>query len=559
MKQFDFLNNYADAVCVFSQNNELVFRNNIFKITFSSFKNVERFKKRFNFNWCILSSDYINLTPIDVVLNSKENFHTIASYQNADGQNLYFYVYSYFQDGFKIIVLKDITSDNALSTLNKAYLDLKDKYEEINDATNKFSKLQEHAQTQVLKMGIINRISLVIRETNDIETILTSALSEINDLLGSFKTYFSVKEKMGFKIKYTHKENNDKNLYCEYENEVIETISKKEIIASPCRKECINADSFFNYGVTRIIIPIYNKNELLGIIVTFTKQRVSVEENREILQSIAVQLASSIIQAGLIQQLNKKNKKLEKTLTVLKETQLQLINTEKMASVGQLVSGVAHEINTPLASINSNSSMISRLLKDKELLSKEQIDIVSELNSIDIEAVQRISNIVKSLKRFVRLDEAQFQEADINSELDLTLKLMAHEIKSNIQVEKNYGDIPLVLCSVNMLNQVFMNLLVNACHSIVEKGLGGIIKISTCIEQSNLIVKISDNGVGMDIDTQNKIFNVGFTTKKKGIGTGLGLSISKKIIELHKGSISFVSEKNLGTEFIVSIPLNVKN
>ena len=198
MKQFDFLNNYADAVCVFSQNNELVFRNNIFKITFSSFKNVERFKKRFNFNWCILSSDYINLTPIDVVLNSKENFHTIASYQNADGQNLYFYVYSYFQDGFKIIVLKDITSDNALSTLNKAYLDLKDKYEEINDATNKFSKLQEHAQTQVLKMGIINRISLVIRETNDIETILTSALSEINDLLGSFKTYFSVKEKMGF-------------------------------------------------------------------------------------------------------------------------------------------------------------------------------------------------------------------------------------------------------------------------------------------------------------------------------------------------------------------------
>ena len=182
--------------------------------------------------------------------------------------------------------------------------------------------------------------------------------------------------------------------------------------------------------------------------------------------------------------------------------------------------------------------------------------MISELNSIDIEAVQRISNIVKSLKRFVRLDEAEFQEADINKELDLTLKLMAHELKNNISVEKNYGVIPSILCSVNMLNQVFMNLLINASHSINESGNAGVIKISTSIENSNLVVKISDNGIGMDSETQNKIFNVGFTTKKIGIGTGLGLSISKKIVELHKGNISFTSKKGIGTEFIVSIPVN---
>ena len=332
----------------------------------------------------------------------------------------------------------------------------------------------------------------------------------------------------------------------------------KDIVVSSCIKEYQNSDEILPRGVTRIIIPVYNKNKLLGIIVTFTKHKFYLEDNREILQSISVQLASSIIQAGLIQQLNKKNKKLEKTLTELKDTQLQLINSEKMASVGQLVSGVAHEINTPLASINSNSSMISRLLKDKNSLSKEQIDILSDLNSIDIEAVQRISNIVKSLKRFVRLDEAEFQEADINKEIDLTLKLMAHELKNNIKVEKNYADIPAVMCSVNMLNQVFMNLLVNACHSIFETNREGIISISTYVENDNLVVKIKDNGSGMSQETQSKIFNVGFTTKKKGIGTGLGLSISKKIVELHKGTISFVSQQGVGTEFIVSIPMTLK-
>ena len=260
----------------------------------------------------------------------------------------------------------------------------------------------------------------------------------------------------------------------------------------------------------------------------------------------------------MIQQLNKKNKKLEKTLTELKDTQLQLINSEKMASVGQLVSGVAHEINTPLASINSNSSMISRLLKNNEILTKEQVEVLSELNSIDIEAVQRISNIVKSLKRFVRLDEAEFQEADINNEIDLTLKLMAHELKNNIKVEKNYGVIPPVMCSVNMLNQVFMNLLVNACHSLSDLNKDGLIRISTNVSNSNLVVKIKDNGSGMSEETQKNIFNVGFTTKKKGIGTGLGLSISKKIVELHKGSISFISKEGFGSEFTVVIPLNSK-
>ena len=406
-------------------------------------------------------------------------------------------------------------------------------------------------------MGIINRISLVIRETNNIQTILSCALGEIHNLLGAYKTYFSVKYKNDFKVKYVVPANEHfiNQVIC-YEKDIRTRIKNKNIAVTSCLKEYTNADVILPSGITRIIIPVYNKNKLLGIIVSLTKQKFKLEDNIEILESISVQLASSLIQSGLIEQLNKKNKKLEKTLNQLKETQVQLINTEKMASVGQLVSGVAHEINTPLASISSNTSMINKITNSENAIEENKLTLIKELNEINLEASKRISDIVLSLKRFVRLDEAQFQEADINNELDLTLKLMAHELKNNIKVTKNYSQLPHVLCRVNMLNQVFMNLLVNACHSINEKGEFGEISVTTAIVDKNLVVKIKDNGIGIKKEVQNKIFNAGFTTKKSGMGTGLGLAISKKIVELHKGSITFTSKENLGSEFVVSIPVN---
>lgn len=558
MDKFNFYNNFNDAICIFSKDNNIVFRNTKFLTVFSDCKTIERFKKHFNFNLCFLSSEnFKDLTPIDILIKSKENFHTICTYQNLNEEYIYYYIYAFNFNDYKVVVFKDITYYENFNNLQIKYTTLQEDYKEIKTSTNKFLKLQEHAQEQVLKMGIINKISLIIRETNDIETILSSALEEIHKLLGSFKTYFSMKEKNFFRIKYTIGDNTqDTDILTEYEDNVIKQIKNKNIFVSNCLKEYLNSSVFLQKGTRRIIIPVYNKNKLLGIIVTLTKQKVQIEDNKEILQSISVQLASSIIQAGLIQQLNKKNKKLQKTLSELKETQLQLINTEKMASIGQLVSGVAHEINTPLASISSNNDLINRILANKNNLSLEQIEILRELNNIDIEAAQRISNIVKSLKRFVRLDEAEFQKADINKEIDLTLKLLTHELGNNIEIIKNYSAIPEVMCSVNMLNQVFMNLLVNACHSIKQKKQKGIIVITTMADEKFLTVKIKDNGTGIPSEIQSKIFNAGFTTKRIGIGTGLGLSISKKIAELHKGSISFVSKQNEGTEFTVSIPVN---
>ena len=561
MKDLSLFDNFTNAVCAFSKDNELVFTNKQFLSLFGNITSIERFKKQFNFNICILSSDNFNdMTPLNLLLNSKEPFHTVCSYQKTNDRYSYFYIYMFYYNDYKIVVFEDITAESSLNNIKSQYEQLNEKYNQEKENKDKFLKLQEHAQLQVLKMGIINKISLIIQETNNIETILTSTLKELNDFVGGYKTYFSTKEKNNFKIRQIINGNeNEINTITEYENEIISSIKNKEISSNICLKEYTNSKEFLSQGTYRIIIPVYNKNKLLGIIVILTKHKFSMEENQEIFQSIAVQLASSLIQSGLIEQLNKKNKKLVKTLTELKETQIQLINTEKMASVGQLVSGVAHEINTPLSSISSNNKLIQKLINNNETLSGDKLDILKELNNIDIEAANRISEIVKSLKRFVRLDEAEFQEADINNEIDLTLKLTAHEINKNIEIEKQYSELPPVKCSVNMLNQVFMNLIVNACHGINETKKQGKITIKTQIKNENLVVKIKDTGAGIKKEEQNKIFNVGYTTKPKGIGTGLGLSISKKIIELHKGSISFTSEENIGTEFTVSIPLNSKN
>ncbi len=556
MDNLAFFDNYSEAVCAFTNDKKIVFKNKSFLFSFPDCLTIDKFKKRFNFNLCFLSLENIkNKTPIDLMLQSKENFHTICTYQNVNEEYIHYYISTFKFGDYLIAVFKDVTSIDKIDSVQKKYAQLKTLFDEVKESTEKFAKMQETAQTQVLKMGIINRISLVIRETNDMETILSSALGEIHSLLGSFKTYFSLRDKSSFKLTYSVLGDDiEKDLLIDYEETVVSQIKNKEIVVGSCVREYINSEVVHAKGVKRIIIPVYNRSRLLGIIVTLTRQKFNVAENKEILQSISVQLASSIIQAGLIQQLNKKNKKLEKTLSELKETQMQLINSEKMASIGQLVSGVAHEINTPLASISSNNKLISKILSSDNI-SSQQLEVLKDLNSIDNEAASRISNIVKSLKRFVRLDEAEFQEADINNEIDLTLKLLAHELKRNITVVKKYAHLSPISCSVNMLNQVFMNLLVNACHSIPQDKQGQI-TISTLIENNCLLVKVKDNGCGIPKDVQSKIFNVGFTTKKIGLGTGLGLSISKKIIELHKGSISFVSEENIGTEFTVSIPIN---
>ena len=272
-----------------------------------------------------------------------------------------------------------------------------------------------------------------------------------------------------------------------------------------------------------------------------------LDDALEVLDGVSMQLGNAIIQSELYKKNAEMVKDLTKALNELQDTQLKLINSEKMASLGQLVAGVAHEINTPVASIKSNNEITKKLISK---ISDEQTrDLLKEINDIDTEAIDRINRLVISLRKFVRLDEAELQEADINKEIDLTLDLIRHETKNKIDIVKNYGKIPPIKCYPNMLNQVFMNILVNAAHAIKNKG---IITIDTDYKDNNLIVKIRDNGCG--IKEPDKIFFAGYTTKSAGVGTGLGLAISQKIIEKHNGKINVKTKLNKGSEFCITIP-----
>ncbi len=308
-------------------------------------------------------------------------------------------------------------------------------------------------------------------------------------------------------------------------------------------------------------MPVMKNAELYGIAVIFTPRKEVGEQEKELLVGISMVVSSSVVQASLFHQISQKKEELENAIKELKETQLQLINSEKMASLGQLIASVAHEINTPLGAINANNEMMDKVF---EKFDPKNIEMLKEINKVDKEAIKRISNIVQSLKRFVRLDEKILQEADINEELNLTLELVRHKIKKGFEITKEFEAAQMVSCYPNMLNQVFLNILMNAIHSIEEVKKQncdylGKIKLKTFIEGDFLSVEIYDNGKGIVEKDKTKIFDAGFTTKKKGEGTGLGLAICKKIVEKHKGKISFESLKDdscgFKTVFRVDIPL----
>ncbi len=269
----------------------------------------------------------------------------------------------------------------------------------------------------------------------------------------------------------------------------------------------------------------------------------------------------------------------------LRQSEMQLMQAEKMSSLGQMVAGVAHEVNTPLGYVKSNLQLLLDAQKEiQSLLAlhqklKEQIlhgsstavaklldeiEAKSEtatlhtevekmcLNSLD--GIERIQDLVSSLKNFSRLDEADFKQTDLNENIESTLKIAAHLIREKgIKVEKDFGTLPEIPAYPAQLNQVFLNLITNAVQAIThEKGK---IKITTRQDGANVVVKVTDNGIGIQPEHLNKIFEPFFTTKEVGKGTGLGLSIVYKIVEKHNGKISVESTVGKGTTFTVVLPI----
>jgi PAS domain S-box-containing protein len=249
---------------------------------------------------------------------------------------------------------------------------------------------------------------------------------------------------------------------------------------------------------------------------------------------------------------------------LLLESQAQLMQAEKMAALGSLVAGVAHEINTPLGSINSNNDIFALTFKKVQNLLKSQaapdpqgeeqevVEILADAIRTNRLACERIVKIVRSLRNFARLDEAERKKVDIHEGIESTLTLVAHELKRRIKVIKEFGAVREIECYPNQLNQVFMNMLVNASQAIEGEGE---IRIRTWEEDDTVRIAISDNGKGISPELQAKVFDPGFTTKKAGLGTGLGLSICLKIVQDHGGRIELESEAGRGTTFTIVLPI----
>jgi signal transduction histidine kinase len=248
-----------------------------------------------------------------------------------------------------------------------------------------------------------------------------------------------------------------------------------------------------------------------------------------------------------------------------RETQAHLAQIEKMACLGKLVAGVTHEVNTPLGAIKSANDTLCRaaekmkaILDDgqarpqqKELLSL--LRVIEGSGAVVDDGSERIVTIVKKLRSFARLDEAELKSADIHQGLDDTLALLRHELEDRIQVKRNYDELPRVRCYPGRLNQVFLNILMNATHAIEGEGE---ITIATRQEGNEIHVVIADDGIGIPPGFIDKLFDPGFTTKGVGVGTGLGLAISYQIVEEHGGRISVESTPGKGSTFCIALPIH---
>jgi PAS domain S-box-containing protein len=253
---------------------------------------------------------------------------------------------------------------------------------------------------------------------------------------------------------------------------------------------------------------------------------------------------------------------LEQAHVDLRDTQTQLVQSEKMAALGMLVAGIAHEINTPIGAVASMNDTMRRSMEklrakmgqDDNPAYKSLFQVIDDANKVMNSGIDRVTAIVRRLRSFARMDEAELKRADINDGIEDTLNLVHHEFKHSVEVVRDFGDVPAIPCFPGRLNQVFLNLLMNARQSIKEKGE---LKIVTRHENHHVVITISDSGGGIPPENLSRIFDPGFTTKGVGVGTGLGLSICYKIVEEHKGRIRVESEVGKGTTFTIEIPDNL--
>ena len=315
-----------------------------------------------------------------------------------------------------------------------------------------------------------------------------------------------------------------------------------------------------------LIVPLFHADEFIGELALFTNEpHAWTREEQDFVQAIGDQVAVAIKQSKLYWDLAEQKDRLSDALDEVQRKEQQLIQSEKMASLGQLVAGVAHELNNPisivygfLGQVGRRLSMLREQLERGRTIEGEVFVELDDMLSRSKEGALRTKNIVSDLRTFSRLDEAEFKDVDLHAGLESTLHLLEHRLSDRITVHRDYGDLPPVACYAGQMNQVFMNLLSNAIDAIEHKGGKGDIYVRTWIledetGEARVAVSIRDTGSGIAPDKVNRVFDPFFTSKPVGEGTGLGLSVSHGIVTKHSGTIQVESEPGRGSTFTVEL------
>lgn len=448
------------------------------------------------------------------------------------------------------------------------------------------ASLYWQSQTQASRELLINQLTRAIRQSLEIDAILGAATRELGQVLGVSRCY----------IQYAPPGADTPSQVYSYELPGVAAIAPEELARvaleravfderlrrDPASQDAWNpfvlndvrdapaflpCQAFFErHGVQSLVVfPLLIRDQLVGTLTMHQCDafRVWTMADIDLLKAIAEHLGVALHQAQLFGELAQRTQALERTLGELQQAQIHLIQSEKMAVLGQFVAGIAHEVNTPLGAIAANEDTLRACIEKlrgvvSDSDAQRWLASMDTLLGINRLACERMVEIVRNLRNFARLDESERKAVDLRENIDSALLLaQTMLVQQGIALEKRYhAALPRVECFPGLLNQVVMNLLVNAVHALEGKADGRIL-IEADVDDTahTAVIRVSDNGRGIAPTHLPRIFDPGFTTKGVGVGTGLGLALCYKIIEKHNGHIRVTSEEGAGACFEVHIPL----